>query len=150
MLNIQSLHHVSLIVRDVEESRRFYCEVLGMESVAPPPNFHFTVAWVRKGQAEVHLVQADDAVQPPGDKALRPRPDRDATFARHFCFRIDDVEALLAVLRLHDIPLVAGPRQRGDGPIQTYIHDPDGHLIEFVCLHPTPVAALPERQSQTA
>jgi hypothetical protein len=26
---------------------------------------------------------------------------------------------------------VAGPRPRGDGPIQLYVYDPDGHLIEF-------------------
>jgi catechol 2,3-dioxygenase-like lactoylglutathione lyase family enzyme len=147
MLEVQMLHHVSLIVRDVEASRRFYCQVLGMESVSPPSNFKFTVAWVRRGQAELHLVQAADAVQAPGDNEIWPRPDRDATFARHFCLQINDVEALLAALRAHNVALVAGPRPRGDGPTQTYIHDSDGHLIEFVCLHPARTGAFPGRES---
>lgn len=136
MLEIQALHHVSLIVRDITASQSFFCEVLGMETVSPPANFKFKVAWVRRGQAELHLVQADDAVQAPGDKPVQPRPGRDATFARHVCLQINSVEALQEQLRLHQVPIVAGPRPRGDGPVQTYVHDPDGHLIELVCLNP--------------
>lgn len=136
MLEVQALHHVSLIVRDVAASRRFFCEVLGMEAVPPPASFKFAVAWVRQGQAELHLVQADDAVQSPGDNPVQLRPGRDATFARHVCLQINSVEALVERLRLHQVPIVAGPRPRGDGPIQTYIHDLDGHLIELVCLNP--------------
>ena len=137
MLEILGLHHVSLIVRDVAASQRFFCEVLGMEAVPPPPSFKFVVAWVRKGPAELHLVQADDAVQAPGDKEIWQRPDRDATFARHVCLQINNVDALVERLRIHQVPIVAGPRARGDGPTQTYIHDLDGHLIELVCLTPT-------------
>ncbi len=136
MLEVQGLHHVSLIVRDVAASRRFFCEVLGMEAVPTPANFTFTVAWVRRGRAELHLVQASDAVQAPGDREIQPRPDRDATFARHVCLQINSVAALLERLRAHQVPIVAGPRPRGDGPTQTYIHDLDGHLIELVCLNP--------------
>ncbi|MBP7693375.1 MAG: VOC family protein [Anaerolineales bacterium] len=136
MLEVQGLHHVSLIVRDVAASQRFFCEVLGMEPASPPANFKFTVAWVRKGRAELHLVQAEDAVQAPGDKETWSRPDRDATFARHVCLQINSVEALVETLRAHQVPIVAGPRARGDGPSQTYIHDLDGHLIELVCLNP--------------
>ena len=137
MLQVLGLHHVSLIVRDVAASQRFYCEVLGMQAVPPPSSFKFVVAWVRQGSAELHLVQADDAVQAPGDKEVWKRPDRDDTFARHVCLQINNVDALVERLRAHQVPIVAGPRARGDGPTQTYIHDLDGHLIELVCLTPT-------------
>lgn len=135
-MEVLGLHHVSLIVRDVAASQQFYCEVLGMEAVPPPSSFKFKVAWVRRGGAELHLVQADDAVQAPGDRDVWQRPDRDATFARHVCLEIRDVDALVEHLRAHRVPIVAGPRPRGDGPTQTYIHDLDGHLIELVCLQP--------------
>lgn len=135
MLEVQDLHHVSLIVRDAAASQRFFCDVLGMEPAAPPASFQFTVAWVRKGGAEIHLVQADDAVQAPGDNAVQPRPGRDATFARHVCLKINSVEALMETLHANGVPIVAGPRARGDGPTQTYIYDLDGHLIELVCLN---------------
>lgn len=136
MFEVQGLHHVSLIVHDVPAALGFYCGVLGLEQVPAPANFDFTVAWVRRGQAEIHLVQANEAVQAPGDKPSRPTPARDATFARHVCLQINDVQAMIERLAEHAVPIVAGPRPRGDGPVQTYVYDPDGHLIELVCLAP--------------
>ena len=34
-------------------------------------------------------------------------------------------------LRAHDVPIVGVPRDRGDGALQMYATDPDGHVIEF-------------------
>ena len=32
-MNILKLEHAALLVQDVERSRRFYCEVLGMQEI---------------------------------------------------------------------------------------------------------------------
>jgi catechol 2,3-dioxygenase-like lactoylglutathione lyase family enzyme len=134
VLSIQSLHHISLVVRDVAASKQFYCQVLNMQEAARPANFKFSGAWLRAGTAEIHLIQADDAIQAPGDGPAHPTDRHGPTFARHFCLQVNDVEQMLATLRLHNISIVAGPRPRGDGPTQTYVFDPDGHLVELVCL----------------
>ncbi len=39
---------------------------------------------------------------------------------------------MLATLEQYSIPIIAGPRARGDGATQTYIYDPDGHMVELV------------------
>ena len=56
------------------------------------------------------------------------------TYARHICFRVADMDEAMQALVNHDWPITAGPRPRGDGGTQLYIHDPDGHLIELVYL----------------
>ena len=136
MLITGAIHHVSLIVRDLEATRHFYSEVLGLPEVPRPASFKFGGAWFRAGAAELHVITHDDAAQAPGDAPVHTAPDRDATRARHFCFQITDVDRLLATLRAHNIPIIIGPRPRGDGAVQTYISDPDGHLVELVYLGP--------------
>ena len=134
MIELKQIHHNSLIVNDIERARRFYCGVLGMEAASYPPHYDFGIAWCRKGEAEVHLVLAEDSVQQPGDKPLHPNPPRDVTYARHICFRVADMDEAMQALVDHDWPITAGPRPRGDGGTQLYVHDPDGHLIELVYL----------------
>lgn len=138
MIQITDLNHVSLIVADVEASKRFYCDVLGMEETPRPATFHFAGAWVRRGGAELHLIQRSDAAQAAGDPPRRPRPDADVSRARHIGFAVADIEAALATLKAHGVEVVLGPRPRGDGVIQVYCCDPDGHLIELHSPPPPP------------
>ena len=131
MIQITDLNHVSIIVKDVEASKRFYCEILGMAEVPRPLNFDFEGAWFRKGGAEIHLVQANEAVQAPGDAPTKPTERRDLTFARHMSLGVDDINQAIRTLEENEIPVVKGPRPRGDGAVQLYCFDPDGHLIEL-------------------
>jgi catechol 2,3-dioxygenase-like lactoylglutathione lyase family enzyme len=75
MMKIRSLDHAAVLVKDVERSRYFYGQVLGMDEVPRPSNFDFPGAWFRKGNAEVHLIgekEAGRAAQAqPGYRAMR-------------------------------------------------------------------------------
>jgi catechol 2,3-dioxygenase-like lactoylglutathione lyase family enzyme len=102
-----------------------------MEEVPRPANFDFEGAWLRKGGAEIHLVQANEAVQPAGDAPTNPTERRDLTFARHMSFGVGDINEAIRSLEENGISIVKGPRPRGDGAVQLYCHDPDGHLIEL-------------------
>lgn len=132
MLEITQLHHVSIVVKDVAKAKQFYRDVLGMKEVPWVDHYDFVGGWLRAGAYEVHLIQANDSVQPPGDAPHHPNPSRDLTFARHFCFRVSDIDEAVKTLAAHNVPIAAGPRPRGDGATQLYIHDPDGHMIELV------------------
>src|SRR5258708_30902757 len=55
-VEIRRLDHAALLVKDVERSRRFYGQVLGMEEVPRPSNFTFPGTWFRKGHAKIHLI----------------------------------------------------------------------------------------------
>src|SRR5437660_3093429 len=73
LMEIRRLDHVALLVKDVERSRRFYVQLLGMEEHPRPSNFDFPGAWLRKGSAEIHLIGEDEpgrlAQVQPGDIA---------------------------------------------------------------------------------
>ena len=131
MVEITDINHVSLVIKDVAASRKFYCDILGMVEVPRPATFKFGGAWFRKGSAEIHLIQEDDAVQTPGDAAPKVNEHQDISLARHIGFAITDMDEVVNVLNRHGIPIVTGPRPRGDGVLQLYCHDPDGHLVEL-------------------
>ena len=123
-MRILDLNHVAILVSDIDRSRRFYEEVLGLEPI-PRPDFDFPGAWFRIGAPgpggealqELHLI------------ARRPetfRPPRD----RHFAFRIDSIEAAEERLRTSGIDY-ARPKKRPDGATQIFFEDPDGHSVEL-------------------
>jgi catechol 2,3-dioxygenase-like lactoylglutathione lyase family enzyme len=133
MFEIRDLNHVSVIVRDVEASIRFYCDVLGMEEVPRNPTFTFPGAWLRSGTAEIHLIQEDHATHTAGDLSyeVAANTKMDLSRSRHFSLVIDDTEELLNHLQVQGVAIAYGPVERWGGLVQTLCYDPDGHLIEF-------------------
>jgi catechol 2,3-dioxygenase-like lactoylglutathione lyase family enzyme len=131
-MEIRKLDHAALLVKDVEQSRRFYSQVLGMEEVPRPSNFNFPGAWFRRGSAEIHLIGEEE----PGRTAqVHPggyRPDELASgHGTHIAFQVSDLEEARQHLQAHDVTIVGGPRPRGDGVMQMYVCDPDGYVIEL-------------------
>src|SRR5262249_50070306 len=52
-IRVKSIDHVTLVVKDLERSRRFYVDVLGMREV-PRPAFSFTGLWFQAGKTQIH------------------------------------------------------------------------------------------------
>jgi catechol 2,3-dioxygenase-like lactoylglutathione lyase family enzyme len=131
-MEIRSLDHAALLVKDVERSRRFYGQVLGMEEVPRPSNFTFPGAWFCKERAEIHLIgEAEPGrvaqVQPGGY-----RPDElSVGYTAHIAFEVTNLEETRQHLQAHNVEIVGGPRPRGDGVLQMYVCDPDGYIVEF-------------------
>ena len=134
-MHITDTNHVTFIVADLRATRHFYCDVLGMTEAPRPATFNFGGAWYRAGPAEIHVIQREDASQPPGDIPPAPTEQADLGRARHVGFTIENVDGCLRTLAQHNVPVVLGPRPRGDGAIQLYCYDPDGHLVEL-CTRP--------------
>ncbi len=117
-LGISQLNHVGLNVADVERSRRFYREVVGLVEMARPA-FDFLGAWFRIGvEQELHLI---------GKKA-----SGDGRFKEcHFSLCVESIAS--ASEHLTEVGLShGGPRQRPDGAWQIDLADPDGHWIELL------------------
>lgn len=124
-----TLHHVSIVTRDVERAVAFYRDVLGLETI-PRPAFPVEGAWLACGDRQVHLVRHEA-----GTFRRRGVDNDDA----HFAFRIDDFEAILTRLAAFGYREDAHPDdakymmvKRGGraGFDQLYILDPDGNVIE--------------------
>lgn len=115
------LNHVSFPVRDLERALVFYRDLLGLEPM-PRPSFPFAGAWLRAGDAQVHLIVPFEGMElglPP--PTLNP-------LAGHVAFSIDDYDAVLTTLRARGLEVLEAGRESG----QMWVRDPDGHLIELL------------------
>ncbi len=130
-MNIRALDHAALLVKDVERSRQFYVQILGMNEEPRPSNFSFPGAWFRKGTAHIHLVGEIEEGRATQVVPTYRGNELAIGHATHLAFEVDDLEATQQHLRLHNIEIVGGPRPRGDGVQQLYVLDPDGYVIAF-------------------
>lgn len=124
---VRQIDHVTLVVKDLEASSRFYGDVLGMRDV-PRPGFRFVGKWLQAGTTQIHLILEHEQSGPP--QVTFPE-QCSISRTRHFAFEVDDALAAQARLAELGIPLAAGPQSRPDGPTQIYILDPDRHVVEL-------------------
>lgn len=126
-IRVKSIDHVTFVVADLDRSRGFYRDILGMVEV-PRPNFGFAGLWFQAGATQIHLI-LEHADSGPAKVQLPERCSISRT--RHVAFEVDDAKMTVRRLNELGIPIVAGPKQRPDGPTQLYILDPDQNLIEL-------------------
>lgn len=136
------IQHVGLVVSDLERSRRFYSEALGLEEVPRPSNFTFDGAWFRFGGTEIHLLVE---VHTTGGAGQRAGVGAAKGLTHHLAFEVDDLEPALARLAEHGVELAGGPMPRGDGYVQAFFHDPDGYVLEFFVRTGDDQSDAPER-----
>lgn len=125
-LGVRTIDHVTLVVADLERSRKFFAGLLGMEE-RPRPDFGFPGLWFQAGATQIHLNVASPEAGTPGLQY----DAESITRALHVAFLVDDAQAAADILRERAVEIIAGPRSRPDGAIQLYILDPDGHQIEI-------------------
>ena len=114
-LQVTQIDHVSVLITNVERSRRFYRDLLGLREIPPPRTFDFVVLWFELGNQQLHLLH----------KSLA-----DTISPRHFALRVRDVPAARAYFREH------GVHTEETTPIpgaeRFFIADPDGNRIEVI------------------
>lgn len=112
------VNHVSIVARNLEESTRFYVDVLGMERVSTP-DFGFPVQWLEVGGQQLHLFERPD--EPPA--------------SAHLAFEVDDVVACYERAReldaLDHSTFGYAIAELPGGEAQLYIRDPAGNLVEL-------------------
>jgi len=123
------LQHCGLIVADLESSRRFYRDALGLEEVPRPHNFRFAGAWFQVGDDQLHLLVEAETTARAG--VADPGPSAKMGLANHVAIEIDDLTKARARLDEQGVALIGGPMPRGDGYDQIFLRDPDGYVIEL-------------------
>jgi catechol 2,3-dioxygenase-like lactoylglutathione lyase family enzyme len=109
------IDHVSVIVTDVERSRAFYGNVLGLKEIARPRTFDFVVVWYDLGNQHLHLL-------------LKGQPD--TISPRHFALRVDDARLARAYFRQHGVGVEETTTIPGAD--RFFIRDPDQNRIEII------------------
>jgi catechol 2,3-dioxygenase-like lactoylglutathione lyase family enzyme len=127
-LHVRTLDHVTLVVKDLERSRDFYVDILGMEQM-DRPSFSFAGTWFQAGKTQIHLILEHPES---GAAGVFYSPSLLAmSRTNHFAFEVDDALSAAEFLRQHNIEIVSGPKPRPDGYVQLFVTDPDGHVIEL-------------------
>jgi len=126
-IKVKAIDHVTIVVKDLEKSRHFYVDVLGMEPTERP-DFGFDGLWFQAGATQVHLLDQFEGCAAAG----YPNGDENtvAGLAHHFAFEVEDAHSALEVLKAHGVRIMGGPNRRPDGCIQVWCYDPDGHVVE--------------------
>lgn len=123
MTNYLGIHHVSLVVTDVEKAKHFYGDILGFQQSDRRPDFDFPGVWYDIGETQLHLIVHEPA------RSLRGTNEVDSRDG-HFAIRVADVQAVLQRLRQHGIAYEDKPNSV-TGWHQVFTTDPDGNVIEF-------------------
>jgi catechol 2,3-dioxygenase-like lactoylglutathione lyase family enzyme len=114
-LQIAQIDHVSVIITDVDKSRHFYRDLLGLKEIPKPRTFDFVAIWFDLGNMHVHLLQKEKA---------------DTISPRHFALRVANAQAARAHFRAHGVAI--NETTLIPGADRFFIHDPDGNRIEII------------------
>ena len=126
MVAIKSMVHFSIPVSDIEQSTRFYTEIVGCRHLQ-------TV-----GQGRMAFLDAAGIClilvkrEPP----INPRPEDHGGVHHSFGVAHEDYAKALDHLRVHGIAITFEEDRQGgviNGP-RAYFHDPDGTVLEFIDL----------------
>ena len=119
---ILKLHHVSLIVEDLNIALAFYEELIGLEVDESRPDLGYPGAWLTlPGEQQIHLMQLDD----PDKNSERPEHGgRD----HHVAFMVSSIDDIANTLENLEMSYT---RSRS-GRKALFCRDPDGNALEFI------------------
>jgi catechol 2,3-dioxygenase-like lactoylglutathione lyase family enzyme len=136
MARVKMIQHINVPIRDRARTREWYERVLGAEFLDRGPALNKRQLQLRLGSGEIHFTETP-----------QPAP----TPSSHFALEIRDWAAMLAHLDAQGVAHVRTSaasvarnlggtdpyqgRREDTGEHYTYIHDPDGNMIELV-YHP--------------
>ena len=116
----------NLIVRDIERSRSFYCDVLGFTVKQTVPDAApFVFVWLERGEVTVFL---NDPAAVAKDVPSMAQPAFGGTSTLFVI--VEGVDALHAQVA-PQVPLAMSLRTQFYGMREFAVYDPDGHLITF-------------------
>jgi catechol 2,3-dioxygenase-like lactoylglutathione lyase family enzyme len=146
-MELQTIHHIGLVVRDLDRSLWFYHDTLGLPFASEPtgwfdgpelergvgvPGARLRLASLHAGaQSVVELLEY--ANRPATSTAPAPNNHLGAA---HLCFRVADLQVAKADLEARGVAFYSKVNVVDDGPLAgwrwCYFSDPDGLALELV------------------
>lgn len=128
MAQIIGLAHIGIFVKDIEKSKKFYTEILGLECinecVFEGVDNTFTIAFMKKGSLCIELVMRKYQSEL-GDGVID-----------HIAMQVDDLDAMLVKLSAFGIKFEAKepdyhPTMLGSGAKWIFFRGPDNEHLEI-------------------
>jgi len=131
MPRVKQIHHVAVVVDDMEKALSFWRDALGMElhELRDVPAEKSQVAFLPLAGAEVELVQPTT-----DDSGIAKYLAKRGAGMHHICLEVDDIEGMMTQLKSKGVRLInEEPRTATDGKKYAFIHpeSTSGVLVEL-------------------
>ena len=125
-MQLLGIHHIAIICKDYERSKKFYTEILGLEikqEIFRAERSSYKLDLTLNG---IYILELFSFPSPP-DRPSRP----EAVGLRHLAFAVTDLDQCIHHLDNHQIRSESIRIDEFTGKQFTFIADPDGLPIEF-------------------
>jgi catechol 2,3-dioxygenase-like lactoylglutathione lyase family enzyme len=127
-MTIKGMNHFTVLSSDLERSKFFYINILGLKEGYRPP-FNFPGAWLyAEDQAILHIMTG------------KPMPESAAGVIDHMAFTASNLQAVINILKQQDLQYDLH-RLKDLKTWQLFCYDPDGAKVEldFPADEPEPI-----------
>lgn len=131
MERLAELNHIGIAVKNIEEGKKLFCEILGFELKAEEelPERGVRVAFLETGNTSIELLEGIGE-----ESAVTKFLERHGPGIHHLCFRVGDIDRVLGELAGAGLRLIDEKARPGaEGHAVAFIHpkSTSGVLIEL-------------------
>ncbi|HSB64994.1 MAG TPA: methylmalonyl-CoA epimerase [Anaerolineales bacterium] len=131
MPEIKRIHHIAVLVEDIDQSLQFWRDILGIlpSHIADFPGEAARIAFLPLGESELELVQPTKA-----DTGLSRFLEKHGPGMHHICLQVNDLAGLLQQLKSRGVQLINDQPKLGEaGQLYAFIHpkSTQGVLVEL-------------------
>jgi glyoxylase I family protein len=135
--DLRRVHHIALNVKDMEASRHFYGQILGLKELTGEAVPKTLINLVAAGKVANFMTSDGTIIDLFWEPDLLPpnlNPEIGFTRANHLAFDIEpqSFDRAVAILKQNQVTIADGPVNRPTGR-GIYIYDPDGFIVEIRC-----------------
>lgn len=115
------LAHVTINVRDMEESLKFYEEIVGLPiSIRFPTGPNSEIVFLGQGESKIELIKSEEDINPTigGDISIG--------------FPVDNLDETMNFLKEKGIDIDSGPIQPNPNTRFVFVKDPNGLRVQFI------------------
>ncbi len=131
MFKVLKVDHIGIAVKDLEQSKKFYTDVLGISALGEElvAEQKVKVCFIPCGDSEVELLESTSP-----DGPIARFIEKNGEGIQHLAFRVDNIEAALAALKEKGVRLIdEKPRYGAGGASIAFVHPKatGGILVEL-------------------
>jgi methylmalonyl-CoA/ethylmalonyl-CoA epimerase len=127
MAEIIRIHHVAILVDDMQATLNFWQDALGMEvtGMKDMPSEQAQIAFLPLGDSEIELVMPTAE-----ESGLGRFLEKRGPGMHHICLQVDDISGMLARLKDRGVELInQEPRLGTDGRKYAFVHPKSAHGV---------------------
>ena len=130
-MDIKRLDHVGIVVNNLDDSLRTYCDGMGMRLLQRMliPGQLVEAAFLDTGNSTIELIAPTD-----GESGTARFLQKRGEGTHHVCYEVDDIEAVLADLRAQGVQLIDEAPRQGVHGLVAFVHPKATHgmMIELL------------------